>query len=107
MNDFIVVFVTVGSPKEGDRLSRALVEERLAACVNRVKGVQSVYRWQGQIEQSEEELLIIKTKQGLFDRLKKRVQELHSYSAPEIVALPILKGSENYLRWLEEELSDS
>jgi periplasmic divalent cation tolerance protein len=107
MSGFIVAFVTVGSPEEGERLARALVEERLAACVNRIKAVQSVYHWQGQIEVSEEELLIIKTKQELFDRLKKRVQELHSYSVPEILALPVLEGSEGYLRWLEEVLSGS
>ena len=105
MNEFIVVFVTVGSAKEGEGLARAIVEERLAACVNRIKGVQSIYRWQGQVEQSEEELLIIKTRRDLFDRLKKRVQELHSYSVPEVIALPILDGSANYLRWLEDELT--
>ncbi|MFQ5903513.1 MAG: divalent-cation tolerance protein CutA, partial [Candidatus Binatia bacterium] len=92
---------------EGDRLAHALVEERLAACVNRVRPVQSIYRWQGQVEQNEEELLIIKTKGELFDRLKKRVQELHSYSVPEIIALPILEGSEGYLKWLAEQLSGS
>jgi len=104
MGEFVVVFVTVGSSKEGERLARALVEEQLAACVNRIKGIQSIYRWQGQVEQSEEELLVIKSRRDLFDRLKKRVQELHSYSVPEIIALPIVDGNENYLRWLEEEL---
>lgn len=104
MNEFIVVYVTVGSPDEGDRLARALVEERLAACVNRVRQVQSTYRWQGKVEQSGEELLIIKTRRKLFGRLQKRVQELHSYSVPEIIALPILEGSESYLKWLGEEL---
>ena len=104
MNEFIVVYVTVGSPDEGDRLARALVGERLAACVNRVRQVQSTYRWQGKVEQSEEELLIIKTRRELFGRLKKRVQELHSYSVAEIIALPILEGSESYLKWLGEEL---
>ena len=104
MNGFIVVYVTVGSPEEGDRLARALVEERLAACVNRIRPVQSVYRWQGKVEQSEEELLIIKTNERLFERLKKRVEELHSYSVPEIIALPILKGNESYLQWLSEQL---
>ena len=105
MSEFIVVFVTVGSPEEGERLARALVVERLAACVNRVGAVQSIYRWQGQVEQSGEELLIIKTKRDLFARLKERVQQLHSYSVPEIIALPIVEGSEKYLRWLEEEMS--
>lgn len=105
MSEFIVVFVTVGSADEGDRLARALVEERLAACVNRLRAVQSIYRWQGRVECSEEELLIIKTKRDLFDRLKQRVQQIHSYSVPEILALPILEVSESYLHWLEGELS--
>ncbi|MEE9144501.1 MAG: divalent-cation tolerance protein CutA [Candidatus Binatia bacterium] len=105
MDEFIVVYVTVGSSDEGDRLARALIEERLAACVNRVRSVQSVYRWEGQVEQSEEELLIIKTNRELFNLLKKKVQELHSYSVPEIIALPILEGSEDYLAWLKEQLS--
>jgi uncharacterized protein involved in tolerance to divalent cations len=104
MSGFIVVFVTVGSLEEGERLASALVEERLAACVNRLGPVQSTYRWEGQVERSEEHLLIIKTREGLFDRLKKRVQELHSYSVPEVIALPILIGNEGYLKWLEEQL---
>src|SRR4030065_1901821 len=87
MNGFIVVYVTVGSPEEGARLARALVEERLAACVNRIRPVQSVYRWQGKVEQSEEELLIIKTSERLFERLKKRVEEPHSYSVAGNIAL--------------------
>lgn len=99
-----MVFVTAGSPEEGERLARALVEERLAACVNRITPVRSIYRWEGKVEQSEEELLVIKTRRGLFDHVKKRVQELHSYSVPEIIALPIVEGSEGYLRWLGEGL---
>jgi len=107
MSEFVVVFVTVGSADEGDRLARALVESRLAACVNRVRAVQSIYRWQGKIESSDEELLIVKTRRDLFERLKEKIQQLHSYQVPEIIALPILAGSESYLRWLEEELSKS
>lgn len=106
MNNFFVVYVTVGSPAEGERLANALVEERLAACVNRVGPVRSVYRWEGKLEQSEEELLIIKTKKDLFERLKIRVKELHSYSVPEIIALPIIEGNESYLKWLDEQLLD-
>lgn len=105
MQGFIVVFVTVGSAAEGDRLAHALVEERLAACVNRIARVQSVYRWEGKIEQGQEELLIIKTRNELFAALEKRVRELHSYSVPEVIALPIIDGSENYLRWLGEQVS--
>ena len=73
MQEFIVVYVTAGSADEADRLARSLVDERLAACVNRIKSVQSVYRWQGKVEQSEEELLIIKTSRDRFAVLEKRV----------------------------------
>jgi periplasmic divalent cation tolerance protein len=104
MNGFIVVYVTVGSAEEGGQLARALVEERLAACVNRIGPVRSIYRWQGEVEQGEEELLIIKSSEDLFDRLKTRVNELHSYSVPEVIALPVLKGNESYLEWLGDQL---
>jgi uncharacterized protein involved in tolerance to divalent cations/8-oxo-dGTP pyrophosphatase MutT (NUDIX family) len=103
MRDFVIVFVTVASAGEGDRLAKALVEERIAACVNRLPGVQSVYRWEGKVEQSAEELLMIKTTKTMFRTLEKRVRELHSYTVPEIVALPVLAGSEPYLKWLGEE----
>jgi periplasmic divalent cation tolerance protein len=79
------------------------VEERLAACVNRIAPVQSVYRWEGKLEQSEEQLLIIKTHRRLFAALEKRVRELHSYAVPEIVALPIIEASQEYLHWLSEQ----
>jgi periplasmic divalent cation tolerance protein len=68
--------------------------------------VQSVYRWEGKLEQSEEQLLIIKTQRRLFAALEKRVRELHSYSVPEIVALPIIEGSQDYLRWLGDQTND-
>ena len=79
------------------------MDERLAACVNRIAPVQSVYRWQGKLEQSEEHLLIIKTQRRLFAALEKRVRQLHSYSVPEIVALPIIDGSQDYLQWLGDQ----
>jgi periplasmic divalent cation tolerance protein len=103
MPEFIIVFVTAGSPAEADHLARVLVEERLAACANRIGPIQSVYRWEGKLEQSEEHLLIIKTPRELFAALEKRVRELHSYSVPEIVAVPIVDGSQDYLRWLGEQ----
>jgi periplasmic divalent cation tolerance protein len=105
MQEFIVVYVTVGSSDEGKRVATALVEEGLAACVNRLGPVQSVYRWQGKVEASEEELLIIKTRKELFGSLEKRVRELHSYSVPEIIALPVVEGSEGYLAWLSGVVS--
>jgi len=106
MQEFVVVYVTAGSPAEGDLLARTLVDERLAACVNRIATVQSVYRWEGKLEQSEEQLLIIKTQRRLFAALEKRVRELHSYSVPEVVALPIIDGSQDYLRWLGDQTND-
>ncbi|HUK40835.1 MAG TPA: divalent-cation tolerance protein CutA [Candidatus Acidoferrales bacterium] len=104
MKEFIVVFVTAGTSAEGERLARALVEEGLAACVNRVPGVQSVYRWEGKIKQSDEEMLVIKTCKELFTALEQRVRELHSYEVPEIIALPLIEGNAAYLRWLEQQV---
>ncbi len=104
MKEFIVVYVTVSSPEEGKRIARALVEERLAACVNQLPGVCSTYRWQGKIEESGEELLIIKTSQSLFKALEQRVCELHSYAVPEVIAVPIIAGSKPYLQWLDEQV---
>ena len=105
MTDFVVVYVTVSSAQEGERIARALVDERLAACVNRLGAVSSIYRWEGQVEQSDEQLLIIKTRLECFTAVKQRVSELHSYSVPEIIALPILAGSDAYLRWLNDQLT--
>ena len=107
MHEFIVVYVTTGSPAEGEKIARTLVEEQLAACVNRTGPVQSVYRWQGNVEQSQEELLIIKTRRELFPALERRIRELHSYAVPEIIALPILEGDPDYLRWLREQVRTS
>ena len=107
MTEFIVVYVTVGSADEGDRIAAALVEERLAACVNRIPGLRSTYRWRGRVERADEELLIIKSRADLFASLKHRVVELHSYDVPEIIALPIIEGSEPYVRWLDEEIAKS
>jgi periplasmic divalent cation tolerance protein len=106
MRDFVVVFVTVASADEGDSLARALVEERLAACVNRLPGIHSTYRWEGKIEQNAEDLLVIKTRQSLFPALEKRVRELHSYNVPEVIALPVIAGSQPYLQWLAEATAE-
>ncbi len=105
MQEAIVVYVTVGSAAEGELLARALVEERLAACVNRIGQIHSTYRWQGEIEQSQEELLIIKTVKEMFPALEKRIRALHSYAVPEIIALPIAQGSEEYLSWLRDQVT--
>jgi periplasmic divalent cation tolerance protein len=74
-----------------------VTDERLAACVNIVKGIRSLYRWKGAIEDEGEVLMVVKTQERLFENLTKRVKEMHNYSVPEIIALPIVKGSENYI----------
>lgn len=101
--DLIFVYMTAGSRDEAERIGRALVEEKLAACVNLLGGMTSIYRWQGAVETAEETVLIAKTQAHLFDRLASRVKELHSYSVPCIVELPIARGNPDYLGWLRDE----
>lgn len=101
----IVIYITAPNEEEGAGIARALVEERLAACVNIIKPVRSIYRWQGKIEDDSEVLLIVKTDKKFFGALKERVRKLHSYTVPEIIALPVIDGSEDYLKWLQEVTS--
>ncbi len=101
--DYVLVNVTAPED-EGMRIGRVLVEEGLAACVNVVRGVKSIYRWKGNVEEDEEVLLIIKTTRSALDRLVRRVRELHTYEVPEIIAMPIIAGNEDYLRWIEESV---
>lgn len=100
--DAIVVFITAPTEDEATTIARALVEEKLAGCVNIVRNVRSIYRWEGKIEDDQEVLMIAKTRQELFASLANRVKQLHSYSVPEIIAAPIIAGSENYLAWLRD-----
>jgi periplasmic divalent cation tolerance protein len=105
MTDKIVVFSTCGTAEEAERIARRLVEKRLAACVNVIAGMRSIYRWRGEIEDAPETLLIIKSRRELFEALRAEVEKLHSYEVPEVVALQIIDGSEGYLGWLEKELT--
>jgi periplasmic divalent cation tolerance protein len=98
----IVTLCTVPDRETGEKIAQALVEEHLAACVNLLLGVASVYRWQGKVEKASECLLLIKTGVSRFDVLKRRIQELHPYDLPEIIALPIIHGSREYLNWITE-----
>lgn len=100
--EYIVVFITAPSEDEAVKIGRTLVEEKIAGCVNIIKGIRSVYSWQGKIEDEQEVLMIIKTKRELFDELEKKVKLLHSYTVPEIIGIKINKGSEEYLNWLNE-----
>ncbi|HEY0835887.1 MAG TPA: divalent-cation tolerance protein CutA [Azospirillum sp.] len=101
--DLVFVYMTAASREEAARIGRALVEERLAACVNILGGMTSIYRWEGAVETAEEAVFIAKTRRDLFDRLAARVRELHSYSVPCIVELPVERGNPAYLDWLRAE----
>jgi periplasmic divalent cation tolerance protein len=98
----LVVCITAPNEEEAAKIAQALVKERLAGCVNIIKDIRSIYSWQGKIEDDRELLMIVKTRSGLFSSLKTRVKELHSYTVPEIIALPVVDGSEEYLAWLRE-----
>jgi periplasmic divalent cation tolerance protein len=104
MTNKIVVLSTCSSQAEAEKIASALVEKRLAACVNLIPGVQSIYRWRGGVERSEEVVLVIKSSRELFDRLRGELLKMHSYEVPEIVALQIVDGGEGYLAWMEREL---
>ncbi|MEX2262894.1 MAG: divalent-cation tolerance protein CutA [Bryobacteraceae bacterium] len=107
MTDKIVVYSTCASAEEAERIARRLVEERLAACVNVLPGMVSYYRWQGAIEQSSEWLLLIKTSRDRVDEVRRSIESLHSYQVPEVIAVPIVEGSVNYMNWLDAELKSS
>jgi len=100
----IVVFVTAASPEDAERIGRAVVEDRLAACANVVPAVASTYWWQGAVEQAGEALLILKTCQDLLEPLRRRVRSLHSYTVPEVIALPVVGGDPDYLRWIDDSV---
>jgi periplasmic divalent cation tolerance protein len=102
MNPMCLVLSTAGSAGEAKKIAQALVERRLASCVNIVPQIQSVYRWKEQIETAEEWLLVIKTRSAAFERVRGAIKELHSYELPECVMLEIAEGDTAYLKWLEE-----
>ncbi len=104
MTDKILVLTTVGSKDEARKMGRALVERRLAACVNLVPQVRSIYRWKGQIEEAEEWLLILKTTRAAFERVREAILELHSYDVPECVSVAVDDGSVEYLSWIGQSM---
>ena len=102
--EYIVVFITVPNLEVGEKIGNTLVEEKLAACVNITSEIKSVYFWKGKIEEDKEYLLIIKTRRDKFKSLERRVKEIHPYEVPEIIAVPIVLGSKDYLDWIDETL---
>jgi periplasmic divalent cation tolerance protein len=105
VSERIVALSTVGTAEDAERIARALVDRRLAACVNVVPKVVSVYRWKGEISRDEEMLLVIKTRRDRLDALREALVALHPYEVPELVALPIEAGHEPYLAWLDDSVS--
>jgi len=102
MTNARIILTTAGSKEEAGKIAHALVERRLAACVNIVPRIESVYRWQGKVEKAEEWLLLIKTQAELYTRVRDAVKELHSYDLAECVMLEISAGSQEYLDWIDK-----
>jgi len=105
-SETLFVYVTVGDRDAALAIGRALVEARLAACANVIDGMESIYRWQGAIEQAKEAVLILKTRSALLETLTEKVRALHDYDCPCVVALPILGGNPAYLDWIAEQTSE-
>lgn len=104
MTDKIIVLTTCENSQDAQTIAETLVEKRLAACVNILPGLKSVYRWQGKVENAGELLLLIKTRRGLFEQLSAELARIHPYEVPEVIALPLIDGAPAYLGWLEKEL---
>ena len=102
MNEHCIIYITAGSKEEADKLSRGLVEEKLAFCVNTVPGIQSTYQWEGKIHVDDEILLIVKTRQDRYEALERWVKQNHIYDVPEIISLPIQKGLPEYLQAIDD-----
>jgi periplasmic divalent cation tolerance protein len=99
----IVIFVTAGTTEDARKIGQTLVEEGKVACCNIVQPIESIFKWQGKLNIEREALMIMKTREELFDTVAKRIKELHSYEVPEIIAVPITQGAKSYLDWVIKE----
>lgn len=104
MTDKVIILVTAASRRECRKIAKHLVEAKLAACVNITVSVESLYRWEGKIADEKEFVMLIKSTRGLFREIKAEISRLHSYHTPEIICLPIIDGSRNYLQWLSDSV---
>jgi periplasmic divalent cation tolerance protein len=104
MSRYLLVLTTIGSEKEAIRLGRSLVERRLVACVNDVGAVRSFFAWKGKLEDSSERLLLMKTRSDRYPELESALKQLHPYEVPEIIAIPIERGSKDYLQWIDDNV---
>ena len=107
MTDKIVVLVTAGSMRECKKIARHLLDRQLIACANVVPAIRSLYRWKGKIADEQECLMVLKSSRDSFPDLQKEIDKLHSYSVPEVIALPIIDGSPNYLNWISESVGQA
>ncbi|MBI3990568.1 MAG: divalent-cation tolerance protein CutA [Candidatus Omnitrophica bacterium] len=104
MAKFIIVFITAGNIQEARKIAGELIISHLAACVNIIPKVESIFWWEGKVDKSDEVLLIVKTRKALFNKLAMKVKSLHSYEVPEIIAAPVVCGDSSYLSWLSDSL---
>ncbi len=101
---YVTILVTTKDKKEAQQIAKGLLSAKLIACANMIEGVQSMFWWEGKIDSAKETLLVLKTKQSSFKKVEAKVRLLHSYKVPEIIALPVLAGSTDYLKWIEDSL---
>lgn len=104
LEEYVQVITTTERKKDAERIAKALLEKRLAGCIQIVGPIVSTYWWKGNVETADEWLCFVKSKKDLYEELEKSIKEAHSYETPEIIALPIVKGSKDYLEWLSNEL---
>jgi periplasmic divalent cation tolerance protein len=104
---YIIIFVTAANTAQARKIAKALIKKKLAACVNIVEKIESVFWWKAKVDRGDETLLIIKSKKSLFDSIVKTVKSLHSYEVPEIIALPIAAGEKKYLTWIDDSIRKS
>lgn len=102
--DYIMITITVVSEAEGEKIGRALIDNKLAACVNIIPGIRSLYRWKGEFCDEREFLLLVKSKKYLFEEIMHVVKSLHSYEVPEIIAFSIMDGLPEYLKWVDDTI---
>ena len=106
MSEYVIVFVTTGSVAEAKQIAEVLVDQQLVACVNIVPEILSIYYWQGKVEKNTEAKMIIKTKSSLLNQLTQTVKNMHSYDVCEVIAVPIISGNSDYLKWIDESVHE-
>ena len=102
--EYIVVLITAKDYDEAEKIGQELLKEKLIACVNITRGIRSLFWWEEKIDEAEEALMVVKTRKNFFEKIVETVKVIHSYAVPEIIALPIIAGQEDYLKWIDESL---